>query len=123
MTELFQTTKQNISVGYRVNSMRNTQFRIRATQQLSELMRKGFVLDWERLKNPQIKGTTVLPDNFDELPDQTRDIFALSADYTPNKKVTDAREQAQKQYRLFCERRRDTAVSTLVSSKLGNIRK
>ncbi len=45
MTELFQTTKQNISVGYRVNSMRNTQFRIRATQQLSELMRKGFVLD------------------------------------------------------------------------------
>lgn len=45
MAELFQSTKQNISVGYRLNSMRNTRFRIWATQQLSELMRKGFVLD------------------------------------------------------------------------------
>lgn len=45
MAESFQTTKQILSVGYLVNSMRNTQFRIRATQQLSELMRKGFVLD------------------------------------------------------------------------------
>ena len=34
-----------ISVGYRINSIRGTQFRIWATQQLSELMRKGFVLN------------------------------------------------------------------------------
>lgn len=77
-----------ISVGYRVNSVRGTQFRIRATQQLSELMRKGFVLDRERLKNPPIKGATALPDYFDDLPEQIRDIFALSADYTPNNKET-----------------------------------
>ena len=59
-----------ISVGYRVNSIRGTQFRIWATQQLSELMRKGFVLDKERLKNPPIKGATALPDYFDDLLEQ-----------------------------------------------------
>lgn len=93
-----------ISVGYRVNSVRGTQFRIWATQQLSELMRKGFVLDKERLKNPPIKGTTALPDYFDDLLEQIRDIraserrmylrirdiFALSADYVPNDKRTNA---------------------------------
>ena len=59
-----------ISVGYRVNSIRGTQFRIWATQQLCELMRKGFVLDKERLKNPPIKGATALPDYFDDLLEQ-----------------------------------------------------
>ncbi len=91
-----------ISVGYRVNSIRGTQFRIWATQQLSELMRKGFVLDKERLKNPAIKGATALPDYFDDLLEQIRDIraserrmylrireiFALAADYEPNNKQT-----------------------------------
>ncbi len=91
-----------ISVGYRVNSIRGTQFRIWATQQLSELMRKGFVLDRERLKNPPIKGATALPDYFDDLLEQIRDIraserrmylrirdiFALSADYAPHNKET-----------------------------------
>ena len=91
-----------ISVGYRVNSIRGTQFRIWATQQLSELMRKGFVLDKERLKNPPIKGATALPDYFDDLLEQIRDIraserrmylrireiFALAADYEPNNKQT-----------------------------------
>lgn len=93
-----------ISVGYRVNSVRGTQFRIWATQQLSELMRKGFVLDKERLKNPPIKGATALPDHFDDLLEQIRDIraserrmylrireiFALAADYEPNNKQTNA---------------------------------
>lgn len=93
-----------ISVGYRVNSVRGTQFRIWATQQLSELMRKGFVLDKERLKNPPVKGATALPDYFDDLLEQIRDIraserrmylrirevFALSADYSPNNKQTNA---------------------------------
>ena len=65
-----------ISVGYRVNSVRGTQFRIWATQQLSELMRKGFVLDKERLKNPPIKGASSLPDYFDDLLEQIRDIRA-----------------------------------------------
>lgn len=40
-----------ISVGYRVNSVRSTQFRIWATKTLREYIIKGFVLDDERLKN------------------------------------------------------------------------
>ncbi len=39
-----------ISVGYRVKSIRGTQFRIWATQRLKEYIIKGFVLDDERLK-------------------------------------------------------------------------
>lgn len=39
-----------ISVGYRVNSHRATQFRIWATKVLKEFIKKGFVLDDERLK-------------------------------------------------------------------------
>lgn len=39
-----------ISVGYRVNSLRGTQFRIWATQRLKEYIIKGFALDDERLK-------------------------------------------------------------------------
>jgi len=41
-----------ISVGYRVKNRVATRFRIWATQQLSEFIRKGFLLDDERLKNP-----------------------------------------------------------------------
>ena len=39
-----------ISVGYRVKSLRGTQFRIWATNVLKEYMRKGFALDDDRLK-------------------------------------------------------------------------
>lgn len=39
-----------ISVGYRVKSIRGTQFRIWATQRLKEYLIKGFALDDERLK-------------------------------------------------------------------------
>ncbi len=52
-----------ISVGYRVNSQRATQFRIWATKTLREFIIKGFVLDDERLKNGQKFGK----DYFDEL--------------------------------------------------------
>ncbi|MDR1786130.1 MAG: virulence RhuM family protein, partial [Spirochaetaceae bacterium] len=40
-----------ISVGYRVKSLRGTQFRQWATKRLNEYIRKGFALDDERLKN------------------------------------------------------------------------
>ena len=40
-----------ISVGYRVKSLRGTQFRQWATQRLNEYIRKGFTMDDERLKN------------------------------------------------------------------------
>ena len=62
-----------ISVGYRVNSRRATQFRIWATGILKEYMRKGFVLDDERLK----QGKTVFgKDYFRELLERVRSIRA-----------------------------------------------
>lgn len=152
MAELFQTTKQNISlhinnifsegelnvnsvvkeylttasdgksynvvyynldvilaVGFRVRSVRGTQFRKWANTTLKEYLQKGFVLDKERLKNPDGR-----PDYFDELLEEIRDIrasekrfyqklrdlFALSSDYVP----TDADTQmffAQTQNKLI----------------------
>ena len=79
-----------ISVGYRVNSIRGTQFRIWATQRLREYIVKGFTLDDERLK-----GRDRLADYFDELLarireiraseqrvyQRIREIFALASDY------------------------------------------
>lgn len=65
-----------ISVGYRVNSIRGTQFRIWATQSLKEYMIKGVAIDDERLKNPPIPGTTPLTAHFDELLERIRDIRA-----------------------------------------------
>lgn len=83
-----------LSVGYRVRSQRGTEFRQWATARLEEYLRKGFVMDDERLKNPP--GPSV-PDYFDELLERIRDIraserrmylrvrelFALAADYNP----------------------------------------
>lgn len=57
-----------ISVGYRVNSHRGTQFRIWATQRLREFLIKGFTLDDQRLKS----GGQM--NYFDELLDRIRDI-------------------------------------------------
>lgn len=49
----FYSLDSIISVGYRVNSRRATQFRILATNVLKEYIKKGFVLDDERLKQGQ----------------------------------------------------------------------
>lgn len=46
-----------ISVGYRVKSLRGTQFRIWATQKLREYIIKGFVMDDERLAEGRVKKT------------------------------------------------------------------
>src|SRR5271157_290504 len=51
-----------LAVGYRVRSIRGTQFRQWATTQLRELLVKGFILDDEKLKG----GPTQLGDYFDE---------------------------------------------------------
>ena len=81
-----------ISVGYRVKSRVATQFRIWATQRLREYIVKGFVLDDERLKNPDQPF-----DYFDELLRRIQDIrtserrfyqkitdiYATSIDYDP----------------------------------------
>jgi hypothetical protein len=89
-----------ISVGYRVNSAKATQFRIWATKTLKEFIQKGFVLDDERLK----QGKNVFgKDYFRELLDRVRsiraserriwqqitDIFAeCSLDYDKNSSTT-----------------------------------
>ncbi|APZ05051.1 virulence RhuM family protein [Kosakonia cowanii] len=90
-----------IAVGYRVRSVRGTQFRQWATQTLQEYLVKGFVMDDIRLKNPPV-GSSALPDYFDEMLERIRDIraserrvylrvreiFALAADYQPTLKET-----------------------------------
>lgn len=48
----FYNLEMILAIGFRVRSKRGTQFRIWANTQLTELMRKGFVMDDERLKNP-----------------------------------------------------------------------
>lgn len=81
-----------ISVGYRVKSLRGTQFRIWASSILKEYMKKGFALDDDRLK--RLGGGNY----FDELLARIRDIrssekvfwrkvleiYATSIDYNPN---------------------------------------
>lgn len=89
-----------ISVGYRVNSKRATNFRIWATGVLKEYMTKGFVLDDERLKQGK---TAFGKDYFQELLERVRsiraserriwqqitDIFAeCSIDYDKNSPIT-----------------------------------
>ena len=62
-----------ISVGYRVNSIRATHFRIWATNVLKEYMIKGFVMDDERLKQGK---TAFGKDYFQELLERVRSIRA-----------------------------------------------
>lgn len=62
-----------ISVGYRVNSIQATHFRIWATKVLKEYIQKGFVLDDERLKQGQ---TAFGKDYFRELLERVRSIRA-----------------------------------------------
>jgi len=61
-----------LSVGYRVNSSKATQFRIWATKILREYIIKGFVMDDDRLKNGQYFGK----DYFQELLERVRSIRA-----------------------------------------------
>ncbi len=86
-----------ISVGYRIKSALATRFRIWATQQLREYIVKGFVLDDERLKNPDQPF-----DYFEELLQRIQDIrtserrfyqkitdiYATSIDYDPTQEVS-----------------------------------
>lgn len=86
----FYSLDMILAVGFRVRSPRGTQFRRWANSVLKEYLQKGFILDSERLKNPNGR-----PDYFDELLAKIRDIrasekrfyqklrdlFALSSDY------------------------------------------
>lgn len=68
----FYSLPMILAIGFRVRSVRGTQFRVWANQHLAEYLVKGFVIDDERLKNPDGR-----PDYFDELLAQIRDIRAL----------------------------------------------
>ncbi len=80
-----------ISVGYRVKSLRGTQFRQWATKRLNEYIRKGFALDDSRLK--QLGGGEYWPELLARIRDirasekvfyrQILDIYATSIDYNP----------------------------------------
>jgi hypothetical protein len=84
-----------ISVGYRVKSLRGTQFRIWATQRLREYIVKGFALDDERLKQgggkyfdeltARIREIRASEKNFYQ---KIKDIYATSADYDEHAEIT-----------------------------------
>ena len=85
-----------ISVGYRVNSIRGTQFRIWATQRLREYLIKGFTMDDERLK--QDGGGTYFEELLARIRDirssekifwrKILDIYATSIDYDPKSDIS-----------------------------------
>lgn len=93
----FYSLEVILAVGFRVRSPRGTQFRRWANSSLKEYLQKGFLIDDERLKNPDGR-----PDYFDELLERIRDIrasekrfyqklrdlFALSSDYDKTDKDT-----------------------------------
>jgi hypothetical protein len=93
----FYSLDMILAVGFRVRSKRGVQFRRWANRTLKEYMQKGFVMDDERLKNPDGR-----PDYYDELLERIRDIrasekrfyqkvrdlFALSSDYDATDKAT-----------------------------------
>lgn len=85
-----------ISVGYRVKSLRGTQFRQWATKRLNEYIRKGFTMDDERLKN--LGGGGYWKELLERIRDirasekvfyrQVLDIYATSIDYDPNADIS-----------------------------------
>ena len=85
-----------ISVGYRVKSLRGTQFRQWATKRLNEYIRKGFTMDDERLKN--LGGGGYFKELLERIRDiraseklfyrQVLDIYATSIDYDPHAEIS-----------------------------------
>ncbi|OCR16899.1 virulence RhuM family protein [Helicobacter pullorum] len=93
----FYSLEMILAIGFRIRSKRGVQFRIWANEHLKSYLQKGFLIDSDRLKNPN--GRT---DYFDELLEQIRDIrasekrfyqklkdlFALCVDYDSSDKAT-----------------------------------
>lgn len=124
----FYRLEMILAIGFRVRSKRGTQFRQWANTQLAELMKKGFVMDDERLKNPDGR-----PDYFDELLERVRDIrasekrfyqkvrelFALSSDYDGSDKATQM-FFAETQNKLIYAVTQQTAAELVVSRADAN---
>ncbi|MDR0914218.1 MAG: virulence RhuM family protein [Oscillospiraceae bacterium] len=84
-----------ISVGYRVKSLRGTQFRQWATKRLNEYIRKGFAMDDERLKSgggryfrELLQRVRDIRSSERNLYQQVTDIYATSIDYDPKSNLT-----------------------------------
>jgi len=87
-----------IAVGYRVNSLRATQFRIWATGILKEFVIKGYTMDVERLKNPQ---PVFGQDYFEEQLEKIRDI--RSSERRLYQKITDIYSECSIDYEYDSE--------------------
>lgn len=117
-----------LAIGFRVRSVRGTQFRRWANHNLKEYMIKGFVMDDDRLKNPDGR-----PDYFDELLERIRDIrasekrfyqkvrdlLALSSDYDKSDKATQM-FFAETQNKLLYAVTQQTAAELIVSRANAN---
>ena len=119
----FYSLDMILAVGFRIRSKRGVQFRRWANTVLKEFMQKGFVMDDERLKNPDGR-----PDYYDELLERIRDIrasekrfyqkvrdlFALSSDYDTTDKSTQM-FFAETQNKLLFAATGKTAAELIVS--------
>lgn len=119
----FYSLSMILAIGFRVRSKRGTQFRIWANQNLQEYIIKGFVMDDERLKNPDGR-----PDYFDEFLERIReirasekrfyqkirDLLALSSDYDKTDKTTQM-FFAETQNKLLFAATGQTAAEIIVS--------
>jgi hypothetical protein len=119
----FYSLPMILAVGFRVRSRRGVQFRQWANRNLTEYMRKGFIMDDERLKNPDGR-----PDYFEELLERireirtsekrfyqkVRDLFSLSSDYDPTDKATQM-FFAEAQNKLLFAVTRKTAAEMILS--------
>ena len=119
----FYSLDMVLAIGFRVRSKRGTQFRQWANSHLKEYMVKGFIMDDERLKNPDGR-----PDYFDELLarirdirasekrfyQKVRDLFALSSDYDSTDKATQM-FYAETQNKLLYAITNQTAAELVVS--------
>ena len=119
----FYSLDMILAIGYRVRSKRGMQFRIWATNNLKEYMVKGFLMDDERLKNPDGR-----PDYFDELLkriryvrasekrfyQKVRDLLSLSSDYDKTDKATQM-FFAETQNKLLYAVTHKTAAELIVS--------
>ena len=127
-TVTFYSLEMILAIGFRVKSKRGTQFRIWANKNLREYMIKGFVMDDERLKNPDGR-----PDYFDEMLERIRDIrasekrfyqkvrdlFALCSDYDSSDKATQM-FFAETQNKLLFAVTNQTAAEIIVSRASAN---
>ena len=108
-----------ISVGYRVKSLRGTQFRQWATKRLNEYIRKGFTLDDERLKQgggryfrELLQRIRDIRSSERNLYQQVTDIYATAIDYDPKSDLT--REFfATVQNKLHCAAHQHTAAEII----------